>query len=107
MVKTEQVKIDSKSFMVKEMTLFQLKEFFDMPRDSTIIDRIDKLLSFCVPELLGDTSDYSPSELQPIIDAMLRVNDAFFVQAAALEMGAAAEQIKKIMNGLSIIVFSN
>ena len=105
MIKTKTVKLEGKTFVVQEMTLKQLSAFFNMPVESTIIDRINSLLEYCVPGL-DDVISYSPSELQMIIDAMLEVNDSFFVQAAALGMQAAAEQLEKVIKGLSIVASS-
>ncbi len=112
-MESKTVKLDGKVITVRELTVREIKELFDMPDNATMVDRIGAILGKCA--FLGKGGsvdeefilDYSPSDLQPLIDTMVEVNSAFFAQAASVGMEQAAQALRQIMNAVSMIAFSS
>ena len=80
-MKSKTVKIDSTAVTVREFTVAEISELFAMDDAASLVDRMVFMLDTCSSMNLDEIREYSPSDLQPLIDALLEVNQSFFAQA--------------------------
>lgn len=106
MASTSDAKLGSRTIAVRELTL---QEIYDLTHDT------DKEEAEILCDLLRLTSGlerddvmcHTPSELQPLVDAMVEVNKSFFDQAAAINMTSAATMLERMIKAVFTLAFLN
>lgn len=104
-MKSKTVKIDATPVTIRELTVTEVSALFGMDQDTNLIDRLEFMLGCCSDMDIKAIMKHSPSDLQPLIDALIEVNASFFAQADQVGMAAAAEVLKNLLQSLSMIVF--
>lgn len=89
---------------VSELTMRDIHDLAvaDMTSESVVTGvrmLVEKATTLSAEQLMGQY----PSDLQPLIEALLEVNKAFFGQAAALGMQSAAALVENKIKGLFML----
>ena len=89
---------------VRELTVKEIKELFDMPEEVSPIDRLTFLLNKISSGTLKNEEllRFSPSELDGLVESMLKVNKSFFAQAERVGMMAVGEGLEKMICSVSM-----
>lgn len=101
---TKTVQIGHKPVMVRELTMEEVLTLFEEP-DGRAIDSICRLLSICTDITRSELMTTSPSELTPLVDVLLEVNQAFFDLAERLGMPKIADVLRKKLLAISMLAF--
>ncbi len=102
-MKNETVKLGDKRITVRELTVKEIKELFDFPEEAPVVDLLTFLLSTsCKGITQEELLEFSPSELEPLIDSMLKVNTAFFAQSKQVGMGDVGAALEKMIGAISM-----
>ena len=98
------VNLGNKKITVRELTVGEIKELFDMPEKCPVIDRLTFLLSKSCSGSVNQEEllKFPPSELNEFIECMLEVNQSFFDQAVKAGMTEAMAALKGMMAAISI-----
>lgn len=91
--------------MVRELLLKEIEELGKAGQVSAA-SGITSLLETCTDTDADFIAGLAPSELQPLIDALLEVNASFFSQAQAVGVTEAAAGLEKLIKLIFIVAFS-
>ena len=104
MPQTVSVKIGDRTVMVRELLMKEIREIYTAP-DRPVADAVAHLLSLCSDVQPDELLEYAPSEIAPLITAMLEVNKAFFDQAAMLKFEEVAADLKTLILKISTLAY--
>lgn len=98
------VKINDTTVTVRELTV---REIYDLANGSgdNAAAAIAELLETCSTVKTEFVMELAPSELQPLIEAMIEVNRPFLDQAAAIGMDEAAAGMEKMVRSIFSLPF--
>lgn len=99
---TEQVGIGKRNFTVKEITLQQIRDIDQLQMKSDIIPAI---VAACTDAAIDELLPLSPSEIEPLVDGVIKVNAAFFRMATKAKEVEVAQLLEQKIRLISMISF--
>jgi len=98
------VKLGSKTVTVRELTVAEIHSLATGGAENPV-DTIIQLLTTCSSAKPEDIPPLTPSEIDPLIEAMLEVNSRFFGQMQAIGMEEGAESLRRLIKSVSVLPF--
>jgi hypothetical protein len=104
MAKSKAIKVGSRDVMVRELIMQEIYDIVQAegrPPLDEICDILDKCTDTTREELMG----CAPSDLGPLIDTLLEVNQAFFDLATRLEMNRLVASFQQKLQSVSMLAY--
>jgi len=99
------VKLGGKTVTVRELTVAEIHALAVGGAENPV-DTIIQLLTTCTSAKPEDIPPLTPSEIDPLIEAMLEVNNRFFVQMQGIGMEETAEALRRLIRSVSVLPFT-
>jgi len=89
---------------VNELTMREIADLAATPDGSPVAAMV-RLITAATDIKPEDVAAMTPSELSPLVDAMLEVNKDFFAQARAVGMEETADLLEGLIKKIFIVAF--
>lgn len=97
---TDTVAIGKRAYTVRELTLQQIRDIDGLTSKADIIPAV---VAACTDATIEELLPLAPSEIEPLVDAVVKVNAAFFRMAANAKEVEAAQLLEQKMRLISMI----
>jgi len=97
---TENVPVGQRNFTVREITLQQIKDIDELTVKSAIIPAV---VAACTDATMEELMTMAPSEIEPLVDAVIKVNAPFFRMATKAKEVEVAQLLEQKMRLISMI----
>lgn len=97
---TETVAIGTRAFTVRELTLQQIRDIDEL---SSKVEIIPAVVAACTDATIDELLPLAPSEIEPLVDAVVKVNAAFFRMATKTKEVEVAQLLEQKLRLISMI----
>jgi len=104
MALNEKVEIGKRVYTVRELTLQQIADLTGS-MEANATSSLVALLGSCSDITVEELMPLAPSELDLVVEALIRVNTPFLQQAAKIEAKAAAAALERMIRSIFLIAF--
>ena len=105
MGKSNTVALNGKQITVRELTMQEINDLTNQAEDTTALEQITGLLSTCTNTSPDDIMVCYPSDLEPLVDELVKVNSSFLDQATALNSKEVADALVELLKSVCLLAF--
>lgn len=104
MPRSATVPVGKKTVMVRELILSEINELMNAP-SRPIVEAICDLLGRCTDIKPEDLMSYAPSDIDPMVQKILELNQDFFAQAEALKQTEISAELRRMILRISMLAY--
>lgn len=99
------VPLNGETITVRELTLEEINTLTKRPENESPIEAITALYETCTTAKIEKLMPLCPSELEPLVAAVVEVNSSFLSQAEKVNAEDVGDALKGMIQSLSLIAF--